>query len=194
MGLLYARRQQKRGATLKLTLTDKAGCLLLLTTEVQSYKFEAVTCSPHAEGFTVLNSLGITSMSKAPLEAACTESTLRREVCVLPVAASPRWRVLLTPTLRSLEPRSRVEAFRLMNYLFHASQASKVQANSLLITHFAHARTYPEVHVLGILDALKGLANNSYGRLKVLGIEFRTEHLKQFEICAREAAASGRSC
>ena len=166
---------------MELTLIDKTGAELVLTTELRLHTFDAVTCSPHAVGFTVLNSLGITTMSQAQLQAACNETNLRNEVCVLPINASPRWRVLLTPALRALTAQSQVDASRLMNDLFDASQATGVQASSLLITHFAHVHTYPEVHVLGILDALKKLADSSFGDLKVLGIEFRAEHLPLFE-------------
>lgn len=171
-------------------LFDKAGASLQITTDIASHSFEAITCSPHADGFTVLNALGIKSMSKAELEAACAETTLRDEVCVLPARVSSRWRVLLTPTLRTMDPGSRVAATRLMKDLLRAAQAPEVEARTLLITHFAHISAYPQQHVLGILDALKSAAGESHGCLTLVGIEFRSEHVHLFEADALESLAS----
>jgi len=77
-----------------------------------------------------------------------------------------------------------------MTDLFRASQAVGVEANALLITHFAHVRKYPEPHILGIFDTLKELANGSYQSLKVTCIEIRSDHLPQFEANARESFAA----
>ena len=87
---------------MKISLTDSTGQVLVLTTESGAHTFDAVTCSPHADGFTVLNSLVGRSISKAQLQAACDQTIAQNEVCVLPIDVSSKWRVLLTPTLRSL--------------------------------------------------------------------------------------------
>ena len=175
---------------MNISLTDSTGQVLVLTTGGQTHTFDAVTCSPHADGFTVLNSLVGRSVSRAQLQAACDETVARNEVCVLPVDVSSKWRVLLTPTLRSLDSSSRFEASRLMNDLFRASQAAGVQATSLLITHFARVRKYPEPHVLGIFDALRELGAGSYQSLRVLCIEISPDHLPRFETNARDAFAA----
>lgn len=174
---------------MEVTLVDAAGNNLLLTTDIPVHTFEAITCSPNPDGFTVLNSLRIASMSETQLQTACKETTERNEVCVLPAGASPRWRVLLTPALRSGAPQSEADASRLMHDLFNASQAANVQVKSLLITHFAYVRSFPTAHVLGILGALKKLAGGSFGRLGVLGIEVRDEHLPQFAALASKSLA-----
>ncbi len=176
---------------MNVSLTDSTGQVLVLTTDSRAHTFDAVTCSPHADGFTVLNSLVGRSISRAQLRAACDQAIAQNEVCVLPIDVSAKWRVLLTPTLHSLDSSSRLKASRLMIDLFRASQAHGVRANSLLITHFAHVRKYPEPHVLGILDALKELSRGSYQSLKVLCIEIRPDHLPQFETDTRGAAKKG---
>ncbi|HNC85084.1 MAG TPA: hypothetical protein PK999_18675 [Nitrospira sp.] len=68
-----------------------------------------------------------------------------------------------------------------MKDLFSASQAQKVGASRLLVTHFAYVRKYPEPHIQGIFDALKDLARGSFLGLKVLGFEIAAEHLAHFE-------------
>lgn len=175
---------------MKFSLADSTGQVLVLITESRTHTFDTVTCSPHADGFTVLNSLVKRSISRDQLQAACDQTIARDEVCVLPVDVSSKWRVLLTPTLHSLDSSSRSEASRLMTDLFRASQSQGVQANSLLITHFAHMRKYPEQHVLGILDALKELSHGSYQSLRVLCIEIHPDHMPQFQTNVRDVLAS----
>ena len=164
-----------------LQISDSTGNQLMLTTNIDWRSFDAVTCSPHADGFTVLNGLLGGAVPKAQLEAACNETVTRNEVCVLPNDVSSKWRVLLTPTLRSLDQDSRLNASRLMKDLFCASQAQQVKASRLLITHFACVRKYPEPHVQGIFDAIKDLTNSSFLGLRVLGFEIAAQHLAQFE-------------
>src|SRR5712691_1616416 len=135
---------------MNISLTDSAGQLLVLTTEGRAHTFDAVTCSPHADGFTVLNSLIGRSVSKAQIQAACDQTVARSEVCVLPIDVSSKWRVLLTPALRSLDSSSRLEASRLMTDLFPASPAASVEATSRLDTLFSHVRQSPEPHALRI--------------------------------------------
>ena len=171
-------------------LTDSNGSRLLLTTAVTAVAFDAIACSPHSDGFTVLNSLADGLLSKAQLDSACKQATARQEVCVLPVGASSKGRLLLTPTVQSLNPSSRLAASRLMIDLYNATQSVEVRASTLLITHFAYGSKYPEVHVLGILDALKELASRSFGILGVLGIQFRPEQVPQFEANVRATLAA----
>lgn len=163
-----------------LQISDSTGNRLVLTTSINKHSFDIVTCSPHADGFTVLNLLG-RSVPRTQLEAACKQTVTRNEVCVLPRDVSGKWRILLTPTLRSLESGSRQEASRLMKDLFRASQAQQVRTSRLLITHFAFVRKYPEPHIQGIFDALKELMSGSFLGLQVLGFEFAAQHLEHFE-------------
>lgn len=164
-----------------LPISDSTGNRLVLTTSIDRNSFDAVTCSPHADGFTVLNGLLGASVTRAQLEAACNETVTRNEVCVLPKDVSSKWRVLLTPTLHSLDSGSRRNASRLMKDLFNASQAQEVRACRLLITHFAYVRKYPEPHIQGIFDALRELMSDSFLGLRVLGFEIAAQHLAQFE-------------
>ena len=175
---------------MNFSVIDSAGHELALITELGTHKFEAVTCSPHADGFTVLNSLIGRAVPRAQLQAACDEAVSRNEVCVLPVAVSPKWRVLLTPTLRSLDASTRLDASRLMTDLFQASQAKEVNVGSLLVTHFAYVRKYPEPHVLGILDALKTLSTGSFQNLRLLCFQMRPELASLFEANVRGAFAA----
>lgn len=176
-------------------ITDSTGNVLLLTTDIHSHSFDAVTCSPRTDGgfgFSLLFYFVDKPYQLAQLEAACNETVARNEVCVLPKSVSAKWRVLLTPTLRSIDQGTRREASRLMKDLFAASQAQEVAATRLLITHFHYAIKYPEPHVLGILDAITELMNGSFLGLKVLGLDF-TKHSAQFErqVSERFSAQSG---
>jgi len=176
-----------------LPISDSTGNRLVLTTSIDRHAFDAVTCSPHADGFTVLNGLLGASVPRAQLEAACNETVARDEVCVLPKDVSSKWRVLLTPTLHSLDSSSRRNSSRLMKDLFSASQVQEVRACRLLITHFAYVRKYPEPHIQGIFDALKELMSGSFLGLQVLGFEIAAQHLAQFErqLCDAFAAQPG---
>lgn len=164
-----------------LQISDSTGNQLMLTTNIDQHSFDAVTCSPHADGFTVLNGLLGRSVPRAQLEAACNETVTRNEVCILPKDFSFKWRVLLTPTLRSLDSDSQLNASRLMKDLFCASQAQQVKVNRLLVTHFTYVRKYPEPHVQGIFDAIKELTSSSFLGLQVLGFEIAAQHQAQFE-------------
>jgi hypothetical protein len=172
------------------SLTDAAGQILRVTTQRGADAFDAVTCSPHASGFTMLNSLVAKSFSRDQLAVACAQSIDRNEVSILPPEAADFWRILITPTLRSFDPSSRAEASRLMRDLFHASQAAEVSANALLVTHFANVRKYPEPHLLGILDSLLDLAAGSFLGLRVLCLNLRAEHVAQFDMNVRSIIGS----
>lgn len=164
-----------------LPISDSTGNRLVLTTSVDRHAFDTVTCSPHANGFTVLNGLLSASVPRAQLETACNETVTRNEVCILPKDVSSKWRVLLTPTLHSLDSGSRRNASRLMKDLFSESQVQEVRACRLLIMHFAYVRKYPEPHIQGIFDALKELMTDSFLSLQVLGFEVAAQYLAQFE-------------
>lgn len=164
-----------------LSIFDSHGNPLVLTTRVTAYSFDAVTCSPHPDGFTVLNSLLGRSVPRTQLEVACNEAVARNDVFIFPREVSPKRRILLTPTLHSIDSASRLDASRLMNSLFSASQEQKVKAKQLLITHFAHVTKYPEPHIQGIFDALKYLMSDSFHDLKVLGFWISEKHMARFE-------------
>jgi hypothetical protein len=168
---------------IELSIIDSTGNALLLTTAIHGHSFDAVTCSPRTDGgfgFSLLFYFVDKPYQLSQLEDACRETVARNEVCVLPKSVSAKWRVLLTPTLRSSNQGTRLEAARLMKDLFVASQSQEVAATRLLITHFHYAIKYPEPHVLGILDAIAELMKGSFLGLKVLGFDFN-RHSAQFE-------------
>lgn len=173
-------------APMNVTLTDSRGGKLLLTTDRKAFDFDAVTCSPHAGGFTILNAIVRGAVAKDQLEAACRQTTGCNEIRILPVEASSGHRVLLAPTVRSIEPSSRHLVSRLMVDLFRATQRSQIRANSLLITQFEYARKYPEMHLLGVLDALKEIGCETYGELAIIGIPVRCEHISLLQDSVRE--------
>ena len=177
-----------------LPITDSAGNVLLLSTGIHNHSFDAVTCSPRTDGgfgFSLLFYFVDKPYQLAQLEAACNETVARNEVCVLPKSVSTRWRVLLTPTIRSGDQCTRRDAERSMKDLFAASQAHGVAATRLLITHFHYAIKYPEPHVSGILDAIAEMMRGSFLGLQVVGFDF-TKHCEQFErqVCERFATQS----
>lgn len=180
-----------------LPITDSAGNVLLLSTEIHSHSFDAVTCSPRIDGgfgFSLLYYFIDKPYDLVQLDAACNQTIVRNEVCVLPTTVSSKWRVLLTPTIRSSDQGTRREAERLMMDLFAASQAQGVAATRLLITHFHYAINYPEPHVSGILDAIAEIRRSSFHGLKVLGFDL-TAHRDQFEnqLCERFPTHSATS-
>lgn len=178
-----------------LPVADSAGNVLLLSTAIHGHDFDAVTCSPRTDGgfgWSLLYYFIDEPYDLHQLEAACNETIVRNEVCVLPRSISKKRRVLLTPTIRSRDEGSRSEATRLLKDLFEASQAEGVAATRLLVTHFRYSINYPEPHILGILDAIAEIQAGSFRKLKVLGFDL-TEHREQFEYqaCKRLAAKPG---
>lgn len=175
-----------------LPVADSAGNVLLLSTAIHRHDFDAVTCSPRTDGgfgFSFLFYFIDEPHDLLQLEAACNETIARNEVCVLPQSASRKWRVLLTPTIRSRDEGSRIEAARLMKDLFDASQAEGVVATRLLVTHFHYAIKYPEPHILGILDAISEIQAGSFLKLRILGFDL-TRHREEFEHHARQRLAA----
>lgn len=172
---------------MNIDITDSAGGVLTVTTDVHGKIFAAKACSPHADGFTVLNATVRDRMPRAQLELACQQSIEQSEVCVLPVNASPVTRVMIVPNSGALDLAGRQKASALMMDLFRATQTSRVAATSLLISHFGYVRNYPQAHILGIFDAIYELKCQSFMGLQVLGFEVAPSILAYFEQDARSA-------
>lgn len=151
----------------EITITGRRGEHLVITVRVSYCTFEAAAYSP-APGFSPISAdLG----SFAGLGRACSMTLMRRETCVLPRAAHPTQRILLTPPIKRADPATRAGAERLMLDMFETSRSPEVRAQSLLIKHFQSVRKYPRPHVQGVLDALAHIAKGSFCGLKVLGFE-----------------------
>jgi len=80
-------------------VTDSVGNVLLLSTEMHSDSFNAVTCSPRTYGglglgvlFRYINWLHAHEHNQ--LEDACQESISRNELCILPKDISSKHRVV----------------------------------------------------------------------------------------------------
>jgi hypothetical protein len=167
--------------SMNLEITDSTGQILTITTDLHGLKFAATACSPHADGFTMLNATVGGRMSRAELKLACQQSIERGEVCILPTNASPTTRVMIVPNAGGLDPVGRQRASALMSDLFRATQSSQVAATSLLISHFCCMNRYPQIHVLGICDAINELKRQSFTGLKTLGFEVAPSILTHFE-------------
>ena len=168
---------------MKIFLTDTQSIVLELTTEIEGKDFDAITCSPRTDdgfGFSLLRFYAGLELTPA-LDSACKAAVARNEVCILPEELSPKWRVLLTPTLKTRDESSRAEAHRLMIDLFNASQAGGVGAQRLLITHFYWVQKYPRQHVIGILDGIRDLRVSGFRGLKTIGVDIRnlSEHFER---------------
>lgn len=172
---------------MNIEIADSTGCVLTVTTNVLGLAFAATACSPHADGFTVLNATVGDRMPRAELELACQQSIERGEVCVLPTNVSPVTRVMIVPNAGALDMAGRQKASILMVDLFHATQTGRVAANSLLISHFACVQRYPQAHVLGIFDAIHELRHQSFMGLRVLGFEVSSAVLANFDRDVRSA-------
>ena len=166
---------------MNIAIKDSAGGMLTVTTDVKGVAFDATACSPHADGFTVLNAMVGDRMPRNQLDLACQQSNERNEVCILPGVASNRTRVLIVPNSGALDSAGRQKASALMMDLFLATQTKEVSAASLLISHFGYVWRYHQAHVLGICDAINELKLRSFLGLKVLGFEIASSISSDFE-------------
>lgn len=162
-------------------ITDSNGGTLTVTTAVRGIAFAATACSPHADGFTVLNAIVEHRMPHAQLELACQQSIERDEVCILPASASDATRIMIVPNSGALDMTGRQKASVLMMDLFRATQVDHVAATSLLISHFSYVSRYPQAHILGICDAIHEIKRQSFMGLRVLGFEVASAIVTNFE-------------
>jgi len=172
---------------MNIEITDSTGGILTVTSNVQGLAFAATACSPHADGFTVLNATVGDRMPRAQLELACQQSIERGEVCILPANASRATRVMIVPNSGALDLAGRQRASALMMDLFRATQTGRVAATSLLISHFGYVHRYPQAHILGICDAIHELKRQSFMGLRTLGFEVAPSILDYFEQDVRTA-------
>jgi len=164
-----------------ISLTDSVNNTLRLTTDRFGHNFDVVTFSPLSDEFSVRNKLRRNMANSDRRGAAGKDAVPGTEIGILPPGFSSEWRVLVTPTLRSIDSYSRSDTSRLMTNLFVASQAQGVSATRLLIANFAHVRRYPEIHILGILDALNELSTQSFLNLRLLCLDLPVEYWPRFE-------------
>ena len=172
-------------------IADSAGDVLTVTTDVGGRQFDVTACSPHADGFTMLNGFVGYRMPRDQLELACRQSVDRGEVCVLPRIASATTRIMIVPNSGELDAVGRQRAAMSMMDLFRATQATEVAASSLLITHFGCVPRYPQLHVLGICDAISELRCQSFLGLKVLGFTVDPKVRCHFDRDVRQALPLG---
>jgi hypothetical protein len=170
-----------------IAITDSGGGALTVTTDVHDVAFDVTACSPHADGFTVLNAIIGDRIPRNQLERACQQCNERGEVCILPQIASTRTRVLIVPNSGALDPAGRQKGSMLMMDLFRATQTREVSAKSLLISQFGYVWRYPHAHVFGICDAINELKRQSFLGLRVLGFEVAPSISLQFERDVRQA-------
>lgn len=148
---------------------------LRITTAVAVGQFDGLACSAHSDGFTVLNSLRFSDLSRAAIRDLCVEVHEARQVRALPVKTVSGANVFLMPVVKSAGQDGRQQTAQLMRMLFLATQVSEFRIKSLLITQFAHVRRYPRAHVLGVFDELVNIAADSFQHLETVGIEIRAE-------------------
>lgn len=150
-----------------VTLIDVLGKSLDVASNPARRSYDCIACSPRPVGFNILRGL-CTGVPARELHAACDECKRREEVCILPTTSSSSGRILMVPSVRTLDQPGRHKARRLMHDLFNASQALPAPATSIWITHFGCVRRYPQPHVLGIFDAIRDIQDNSFGALRLL--------------------------
>jgi hypothetical protein len=172
---------------MEISIADSGAGMLDITTDVFGVSFDATACSPHADGFTVLNAIVGDRIPCKQLEQACQDCNEREEVCILPGSAAICTRVLIVPNSGSLDSAGRQKASMVMMDLFRASQTAEVSAKSLLISHFGYVSRYPHAHVLGICDGLNELRRQSFLGLGVIGFEVASSIRAQFERDVRQA-------
>ena len=156
---------------MNIEFKDSQGKVLTVTTQVSGRRFDATACSPHADGFTMLNAIVNHRIPQVQLEMACRQSIACNEVCVLPRAVNLDTCVMIVPNAGVLDDTGRQRADALMTDLFMATQSPQVRAASLLVTHFAYVNRYPQEHLFGILDAIVKLRRQSFQRLDMLGFQ-----------------------
>ena len=172
---------------MNFAIMDSVGGRLTIATDFEGLAFDAIACSPHADGFTVLHGTVGDRMPRDQLELACRQSIERGEVCILPKIVSPVTRVMIVPNSGALDAAGRQKAAVLMMDLVRATQAVGVGASSLRISHFEGVRRYPQPHVLGICDAINELRRQSFLGLQVLGFDVASMIRLRFEQDVRQA-------
>ena len=177
---------------MNIAITDSVGEELSITTDTQGLAFDAIACSPHPDGFTVLHGTVGHRMPRDQLELACRQSIERGEVCILPKVVSPVIRVMIVPNSGALDAAGRQKAAVLMLDLVRATQAVGVVASSLRISHFGYVPRYPKPHVLGICDAINELKRQSFLGLRSLGFDVASTIRLQFEQDLKEALIDGQ--
>ena len=166
---------------MNISITDSTGGVLTVTTDRPGRMVDAMACSPHPDGFTVLHGMVGQRMPQAHLELACRQSVDRGEVCILPVSALPGTRVMIVPNAGGLDIAGKKKAAGLMIDLFRATQTARVATASLLINHFSVVQRYPQAHVVGIFDAITELKRQSFLGLRVIGFQVHASIKAEFE-------------
>ena len=178
---------------MNIAITDSVGEELSITTDTEGLAFDAIACSPHADGFTALHGSVGDRMPRDQLELACQQSIERAEVCILPRIASTATRVMIVPNSGALDAAGRQKAAVLMMDLVRATKAAGGEAASLLISHFGFVNRYPQLHVLGICDAINELRRQSFLGLRVLGFEVASSIRVRFERDFEQALSTQKS-
>ncbi|AWW46782.1 hypothetical protein DPM18_08145 [Polynucleobacter paneuropaeus] len=148
-----------------------------------SLKIDCVTISPrydHGFGFSQLYRV-VKDKDSVEIKKSCDESSQTKQVLLLPKNVSDTWRVILTPTTKSNDEKSRQESEDLMLKLFFLTQSHEIQCNRLLITHFRHLQSYPDKTIDGLLDGLSEITKHTFLNLQDLYIEITDKFQDRLE-------------
>jgi len=144
---------------------------------------DCVTISPrydHGFGFSQLHRV-VKDKDSEQIKKFCDLSNDKKQIQLLPKNVSDTWRVILTPTIKSNNEISRYESKDLMLKLFFQSQSHEVGCERLLITHFGHLQSYPDISIEGFLDGILDIRNQSFLNLKEIFVEIQGKYKKRLE-------------
>ena len=138
--------------------------------------FECVTLSArydHGFGFSQLFRFVDEKKSKE-IEAICDASNAEVVPKFLPLSVSNKWRVLVTPVIKSNE--SQYADFYKQLMLDVVQQAQSILASKLLFSQFGRMFTYKVHHFEGVIRALNELKQGSFGCLEIIRFEVDSKH------------------
>ena len=140
--------------------------------------FDCVTLSArydHGFGFSQLFRFVDDKESKE-IKSICDSSNAEVLPKFLPASVSKKWRVLVTPVIKSNEQRYADFYRQLM--LGVVQQAQSVFTTKLIFSQYWMMFTYKEHHFEGVIRALNELKQESFGSLEVIRFEVDSKHSK----------------
>ena len=140
--------------------------------------FDCVTLSArydHGFGFSQLFRF-VDDKESIEIEAICDASNAEVVPKFLPPYVSGKWRVLVTPVIKSNESRYADYYKQLM--LDVVQHAQNIFTSKLLFSQFWMMFTYKEHHFEGVIRALNQLKQGSFGGLEIIRFEVDSRHSK----------------
>lgn len=143
-------------------------------------RFDCVSLSArydHGFGFSKLYRF-VEDRESEEIKSICDSVNETKEARVLPQNASLRWRVILTPIVKT-NTEQKVEQYKaIMNDVITIAKSIEVKA--LLLSQYGLMFNYKNYQVLGICEALQELKQSGFGEIKHICFEVDSRYKKIF--------------